>query len=203
MVRALVDLLALRLLRRHVFERADDRTRRGLRAAVLHRPRDAEVHDQRVAARGVLALLDHDVLGLQVAVHDALVVRGRQAQRHLARNREGARHRQLALAPQASAASVSPSMNGIVRYFTPAIFANVVNADDVLVGDLAGEHELALEAQLEIARGGGIRLRPGANHLDGHRDAELVIERLVDGAHAAGAEQPDDRVARADLVARP
>ena len=78
--------------------------------------------------------------------------------------------------------------------------AEVVNADDVLVGDLAREHQLALEALLELFRGGGVRLRRRTDHLDRHRHAQLVIERLVDGAHAAGAEQLQDRVARTDLL---
>ena len=58
-----------------------------------------------------------------------------------------------------------------------------------------------LKRCLEILRGGRVRLRAGADHLDRHGDAELVIEGLVDGAHAAGAEQLQDRVARADLLA--
>ncbi len=78
--------------------------------------------------------------------------------------------------------------------------AEVVDADDVLVGDLARQHELALEALLELLRRGRVRLRGRTDHLDRHRDAELVIERLIDGAHAAGAEQLQDRVARVDLL---
>ena len=80
--------------------------------------------------------------------------------------------------------------------------AEVVNADDVLVRDLARQHELALEAGFELLRHRLVGLRAGPNHLDRHRDAELVIERLIDGAHAADAEQLEDRVARADLLAR-
>ena len=79
--------------------------------------------------------------------------------------------------------------------------AEVVNADDVLVRDLARQHELALEARLELLRRRRVRLRAGANHLDRDGDAELVIERLIDGAHAADAEQLQDRVARTDLLA--
>ena len=66
---------------------------------------------------------------------------------------------------------------------------------------LAREHKLALETRLELLRRRRIRLRCGSNHLDGEADAQLVIERLVDGAHASGAEQFENRVARADLIA--
>ena len=34
--------------------------------------------------------------------------------------------------------------------------AEVVDADDVLVGDLAGQHQLALEALLELLCDGGV-----------------------------------------------
>ena len=115
-----IDLLALRLLGRHVFERADHRSGRGLRGALLHRSRDAEVHDQRVAAVGGLALLDHDVLGLEVAMDHALVVRGGEALRHLLRDQERPRDRQRRRA-RSTWASVSPSTNGIVRYLMPSI----------------------------------------------------------------------------------
>ena len=64
-----------------------------------------------------------------------------------------------------------------------------MNPDDVLVGDLARQHQLALEARLELLRDRRVGLRAWANHLDRDRDAELVIEGLVDGAHAADAEQ--------------
>ena len=78
--------------------------------------------------------------------------------------------------------------------------AEVVDADDVLVGDLAREQQLALEAPLgghRVARIGG-RLRP--HDLDRHRDFERPVPGLIDRAHAAGAEQPDDVVARPEVV---
>ncbi len=76
-----------------------------------------------------------------------------------------------------------------------------MDADDELVGDLTREHELALEALLELFRGGGIRLRRRPDYLDGHGNAKLVIEGLIHGTHAAGAEQLQDRVAWPDLLA--
>ena len=74
--------------------------------------------------------------------------------------------------------------------------AEIVNPDDVLVGDLPGEQQLALESAFDFLR----RLRVGrenlrSNHLDGHRDAQLRIPGLIHGPHAAHAELPDDVVA--------
>jgi hypothetical protein len=70
------------------------------------------------------------------------------------------------------------------------------------VGDLAREHQLAFEALFEFLRRGRVRLRRRTNHLDRHRHAELVVEGLVDRAHAAGTEQLQDRVTRIDLLPR-
>ena len=38
------------------------------------------------------------------------------------------------------------------------------------------------------------------DHLDGDRDFELLVPRLIDRAHAADAEQPDDVVARSEVL---
>jgi hypothetical protein len=43
-------------------------------------------------------------------------------------------------------------MYGIVMYLMPSILAEIVNANDVLVGDLSGEQQLLLEAALDILR---------------------------------------------------
>ena len=46
-----------------------------------------------------------------------------------------------------------------------------------------------------------IRGRLGPDHLERDGDAELLIPGLVDGAHAAHAEQLDDVIARAERLA--
>jgi hypothetical protein len=71
------------------------------------------------------------------------------------------------------------------------------------VSDLTGEDELALETMFEVGGGGGIGARSRSNHLDCHADAQLVIEGLVDGSHAADTKQPDDGVTGPDLISRP
>ncbi len=51
-------------------------------------------------------------------------------------------------------------------------------------------------------RGVGVAGDVAANHLQRDRDAQLRVPRVVDGAHAADAEQPDDVVAAAERLAR-
>ena len=77
--------------------------------------------------------------------------------------------------------------------------SEVVNSDDVLVRDLPGEEQLALESPLQVLGGGLIvcNLRP--NHLQRDRDAKLGVPRLVDGAHAAEAKQSGNAVTGAEL----
>ena len=129
--------------------------------AVLDRSRDAEVHDQRVAAvrhRILGRLLDHDVLGLEVAVHDALLVRGGQALRDLLRDLDHALERQRACLAQHLRQRLA--FDERHRQVLDAVdLAEVVNADDVLVRDLARQHELALEA---LSRAPSRRSRPTA-----------------------------------------
>ena len=180
-VGAVIDSLALRLLGRHVLERAHDGTQRRRRAGCTHRARDAEIHDQRAAVGR-----DHDVLGLEIAVHDADFVGGAEARRDLLRDRERARHRQLALALQ-HVREVLPFDERHRQVLDAVELAQIVNADDVLVGDLAGEHELALEAPLDFAGGPGIEENFGPNDLQRDGDAKLGVPRLIHDTHAAGA----------------
>ena len=79
--------------------------------------------------------------------------------------------------------------------------AQVVNADDVLVGDLPGEQQFLLEPALDVARGGRISGHFRPDHFQRHHHAELAVPGLVDRAHAADAKQLHDDVARTELLA--
>ena len=76
----MIELLAERLLRRHVVHGADQRTRLG-HAVALNHARQAKIHHQD-AARSVL----HDVLRLQVAVNYSYIVCRLQSQAYLLDN---------------------------------------------------------------------------------------------------------------------
>ena len=159
------------------------------------RPRDAEVHDERV----VLGV-HHDVGGLQIAMHDAGLVRGGEPRRDLPGDRQRAIDRQPALALQDRREIRSLDVRH--RDVLDAVdLAEIVDADDVLVGDLAGEQQLALEALLERLRPPPGRRGIGPDDLDRDRDLEHLVPGLIDGAHAADAEQPDDVVAGAEILA--
>ena len=76
-------------------------------------------------------------------------------------------------------------------------FVQVVNADDVLVGDLPRQHQLLLEARQD----GRITGQIGANDLESHDTLDFLVSGFVDRAHAAHAEQLPDLVAAAEDVA--
>ena len=200
-VRAPVDRLRTRLLGRHVRDGADDDPGQGLsrrrirrasgpgcavprrsRLGVVGRARHAEVHHQALAI-GV----NHDVGGLEVAMHDAGGVRGHEAGRDASRDLHDARHRQLALAFQ-DRREFLPFEERHRDVLDAAHVAHVVHPHDVLVRDPAGEQQLLLEPALQHARRVGIRRHLRPNRLQGDDDLEHLVPGLVDGAHAAGAE---------------
>ena len=108
-VAARVDAaIARRLLGAHVLRRAErePRLREAIAAGLLHRERDAEVRQHR------LAFLDQDVLRLDVAVHEPLAVRVVERARHLLRDRERLLDAELVARDRASSRSDSPRTNG-------------------------------------------------------------------------------------------
>ena len=76
--------------------------------------------------------------------------------------------------------------------------AEVVDPHHVLVGDLAGQQQLPFEPPVELLGHDRVLRHLGADHLEGHRDIELVVPRLVDRAHAAETEQLVDPIAGAE-----
>ena len=197
-VGAVIDRLPLRLFRRHVFERPDHGAERGrgAGAGAADRSRDPEIHDQRA-----IVGRDHDVLGLQIAVDDADLVGRLQPGRDLFRDRQRLGHGQLSLPPQ-PVGEVLPFDKRHREVLDAVELAEIVDPDDVFVGDLAGQDELALEAALDLAGGLDVVEDLGADDFERHRHAELRVPRLIDDAHAAGAEDADDVVARPEGLPR-
>ena len=142
-IRAAVNRLAALLLRRHVLERAENGARRGIRDG----GGNAEVHDERVGL--ITGAAGHDVGRFQVPVHDARLVRGGESFGDVPREAQGARKRQLSVAPQYRRQIVAFDVRH--RDVLDAIdLAEVMNADDVLVRDLAPEEQLVLEAFFDL-----------------------------------------------------
>ena len=98
----------------------------------------AGVGDSKIHHQGVPILLHHDVLGLQIAMHDARAMRGLQSLAHLADDRHGLLRRQLpALANHVLQIRAFDEIHR--DEFRCAVLANVENADHVLVDDLLRE----------------------------------------------------------------
>ena len=88
-------------------------------------------------------------------------------------------------------ASVSPSTRSSTRYGEPSEPLEAVDRRDVRMAH-RGEHaRLALEA----AQAARIAAEGVAQRLDRDFASEARIERAIDGAHAAGAEQIEDLIA--------
>src|SRR6185369_3364135 len=84
--------------------------------------------------------------------------------------------------------------------FDAVDFPEVVNSHDILVSDLARKDELLLEPALHFSSCRGIARSFRANDFQRHRVSELRVPDLVDGAHAADAENLKDKVARAERL---
>ena len=108
------------------------------RASGAKRGKAPQPSKQFAELGGVPILLHHDVLGLQIAMHDARAMRGLQSLAHLADDRHGLLRRQLpALANHVLQIRAFDEIHR--DEFRCAVLANVENADHVLVDDLLRE----------------------------------------------------------------
>ena len=144
--------------------------------------------DPEVGHQGT-AVVQQDVLGLDVAVNDAVPVGVIERPGHLGGNPHRLGNRQLLLALEPLAQRLPRHERHRVPE-QPVHLAGVDQAEDVRVLEVGGDLDL-LEEPLGTDDGGEFR----SQHLEG--DLALVAEVVsqVDGGHAAGTELPVDAVA--------
>ena len=179
------DVLRHRLLGRHVGRRADGRAGRGQERAGLHlggRLGDAEVGDLHAPVGR-----DHEVLGLEVAVDDAVRLRvgepGEQAFEHAADLRQ--RHPADVRAQRAALDVLHRDVRRAV------VLEVVVHGDDVRVRQRPGHARLAQEALGERRVGRVER----AQLLERDEPVEVGLAGEVHHRHAAATDLPEDLVA--------
>ena len=192
-VGAMVDFAAPDLLRRHVTRRAEDDARlraHGRRLRELHvrrragrEHRQAEVEDLDEAA-----VRQKDVVRLEVAMHDAAVVRGREAFRDLERVLDGlARRNRGRREPRPKRLPLEKLHDGVDG---AAVLADVVDGEDVRVRERRHRLHFAVEP--------GDRVRTAARerreHLDRHVPAQAGVPGPIDLAHASRPERPENFV---------
>src|SRR5882724_4177007 len=136
-----VHLLTQNLLRRHVLRRSDDIAGLGqLGVSLALRRRDAEVHDLEQTV-----VVDQDVRWFQIAVHDAGLVRNRHAGRNVDAEFDRALENDRLFVDDLAAQSMGRKIfhgDGVIA----ADVEEIVDADDVLVRDLAAVAQLVNEA---------------------------------------------------------
>jgi hypothetical protein len=188
-----VDLaLAEGLLGAHVGRGAEHRAdlREALGAGVEQRaPRDAEVGDHRAAALAV----EQDVVGLDVAVHDAARVRVGERVGHVGEDAADDGHRRARLPgePRAEALAVDE------RHREEGDAGALVHREDrhhVRVRETGGRLGLAQEAGAHVGAEGEVR----REHLEGDAAPEAQVAGLVHHRHGAAPHLALDLVLVAD-----
>ena len=146
---------------------------------------DAEIHELRRTVRG-----DEDVAGLQVAVHDEVLVREVNRRAHLLEQREPLDDGELSAVAVLAYGLPVDVLHDQVRQAVLRRSA-VEQARDVRMFD--AREDLALVPE---ATDGGIARQALAQQLDGYQLAILVVAPLsqIDRAHAAARDLPDDLV---------
>ena len=172
------DVGGQRLLGRHVGGRADGHPGRGLellRRRPVQRLGDPEVGDLDVPLLG-----DQEVLRLEVAVHDVLLLGGGEAGEEVVQDHDHLLGPQLAhVRAQRAAAQV---LHRDVRRALGE--ERLIDDDDVRVAERAGDVRLAQEALDQLRILGAERRQL----LERHQPLQIGLARQVDRGHAAAAQ---------------
>ena len=201
-VGARVDPAAHRLLRRDVGGRPDRGADPGqiivgrpLGLVRVHQLGDAEVED--LGEVGIAALLDQDDVGrLDVAVDDVGGVGVPQAAQDVTGDVQRAASRQPFLVVEEVGQEHPVDQLHHQVEAAAAQRAEIRHGDAVGVGGAPGDERLALEPPGVV----GILGEAGVQDLDGDRAADRHVLGAEDAAHAAGAQEPGDAVARVEDV---
>ena len=151
--------------------------------ALTGREHEAEVEHPRPTV-----LVDDHVVGLEVAVNEPGLVRGREAPRRLHVHGDDLGHAALSLlepAPQGHALDQLHRDEG-----APFVLTNLVDVRDVDVTQLGHRRRLAPQPRLPVGR--TRRVRP--QDFDRNLAVQFVVARFVDDGHAALADALLDAV---------
>ena len=182
------------LLRRHVFERADQHPGVGPFRAIVRPPGAKRLGQPEVEHLGedaVVVRLKEDVLGLQVAVHQSLRVGGADRRAHAAEDVEhlGAVQRRPWRQPLPQRLPFEQLHDQ--KCPALAIDAEIVDADDVRMREARGRAGLVAEAGVEIDRADQVV----ADQLHRHWSFERFVDSRVHRAHPASSQPAVETVA--------
>ena len=188
-VGARVDRELLQLLGRHVRHRAREGSRvaRGGGPGGIERARD-DVREAEVEQLGAASGRDRDVAGLQVAVHDALLVRGLQRLGHLDPDRAPSRFGQRAIAQHVGQRASRHELHD--DEIGAGVRVEVEQRRDARVQQSRKRARLGLEAPPRLVVGE----RPCSDHLDRDVAVEARVAGAPDDAHAALPQALEDLV---------
>ena len=165
---------------------------------VAHEAAEAEVEHQRVAAGAGVG--DHDVLGLEVAMHDAARVGAAQRVEHVDHQVLGLRQTETTFGGQQLAQRLAGDELEDRVELTVLGLAAVDERDDVRMVELAAQLHLAAEARI-VAAVVAVPVAQRTQHLDRDLLPGRQLAGAVDGREAAAARALDDLVAALEDVA--
>src|SRR5436309_10972913 len=188
-VGAAVERLGAGLLRAHVMRRAD--VRAGARQlAARGRLRDPEVGDHRQPV-----LVEHDVVGLDVAMHDAALVRVREGARHLYQDLPDlGRGERTARGQHGRERLAAQELHDEIDH--PAGLADAIDRNDAGVLELGGRAGFALEPLDELL----VERQGERQDLDRYVALQLLLARLEDDGHPPAAQLFEDFVLVLELL---